>query len=42
MKKYIRFIFMSLILTACEFKTNVVLSEKDKNEIEQTVIKNIV
>ena len=30
---------MSLILTACEFKTNVVLPEKDKNEIEINVIK---
>ena len=39
MKKYIMFIFMGLILTACEFKTNVVLPEKDKNEIEINVIK---
>ena len=39
MKKYIMFIFTSLILTGCEIKTNVVLPEKDKNEIEINVIK---
>ena len=39
MKKYIMFIFTGLILTGCEIKTNVVLPEKDKNEIEINVIK---
>ena len=39
MKKYIIFVFIGLILTACEFKTNVVLPEKNKNEIEINVIK---